>query len=226
VHAVLSRNQHRKINTGSTAAAVSAVNRKVRDTVGGIVAGCSALLIFVAFFLVYGDTFPSHVGATRDAHGELSFQLALCPDEQITAVEVSTQAKPRQIWRVTGPGSTQDAWIVNSAPPAGFAVEATPAPGAFASGQVSVQFRTNHVKYWGGEFDVADVTGGSILFEGTHVDPAQFTRTALHRYPCNDPDGKKNDSRWSSRALLVAALLGGAAVILLHQRKVKPPLEN
>ena len=88
---------------------------KVRATAGGVLVAIAALIVAVSFLAVYGDTFASHVGMTRDSAGRLAVRIALCPGEQVRSVEVATESAPRQSWRVTGPGSPAATWVVGAA---------------------------------------------------------------------------------------------------------------
>jgi Protein of unknown function (DUF2510) len=187
----------------------------VRETAGGVLAGFAALIIGVSMLAVYGDTFPSHVGTTRNEDGILAVRISLCPGERVTSVEVTTEVEPHRTWRVAGAGSTVDTWVVGAVPPDGF-VEVDSAPdGAFVRGDVSIRVETNQVAYWGDEVDVLNVIGGSVLFENQPTVSSRFDEVAMGRYPCDDPDGSLGTWRWASRGLLVAAAVFAIAAALL-----------
>jgi hypothetical protein len=152
---------------------------------------------------------------TRDAGGALAVRIALCPGERVRSVEVSTESGPRQAWRVVGPGSTDDTWVVGATPPNGF-VEVESAPSdAFLRGDVSVSIETTQAKESGTTFYVLAITGGSVLFENEATVSSRFSEVALSRYPCDDPDGKLGTWKWVSRALLVAAAISAVGAWLL-----------
>lgn len=188
---------------------------KVRETAGGVLVAIAALIFAFSFLATYGDTFASHVGMTRDAAGTLAVRIALCPDEQVRSVEVSTESGPRQVWRVTGPGSTADTWVVGATPPNGFVEVESASSDAFLRGDVSVSIETNQAEESGTTFYVLAVTGGSVLFENQATVSSRFSDVALGRYPCDDPDGRLGTGKWVSRALLVAAAISGIAAALL-----------
>ncbi len=190
----------------------------VRATAGGVLAGSAALIIAVSMLAVMGDTFPTHVGMTRDADGTLAVKVALCPGEQVRAVEVTTEAAPHHTWRVTGPGSTVDTWVVGAEPPDGF-VEVESAPeDAFLRDDVSVRVETNQDR-WDALVGPLQVTGGAVLFENEPTVSSRFAEIARHRYPCDDPTGRLGTWKWVSRALLVAAALFAAAAALLVEEQ-------
>ncbi len=169
---------------------------KVRETTGGVLVAIAGLIVAVSFLAIYGDTFPSHVGMTRDAGGTLAVRIALCPGEQVRSVEVSTVSGPRQAWRVTGPGSTADTWVVGATPPDGFVELETAPSDAFLRGDVSVSIETNQANESGTTFYVLAITGGSVLFENQATVSSRFSDVALRRYPCDDPDGRLGTWKW------------------------------
>ena len=188
---------------------------KVRATAGGVLVAIAALIVAVSFLAVYGDTFASHVGMTRDSAGRLAVRIALCPGEQVRSVEVATESAPRQSWRVTGPGSTADTWVVGAALPSGF-VEVQSAPSdAFLVGDVVVSVETNQARQSDTRFYVLGITGGSVLFENEATVSSRFSDVALKRYPCDDPEGRLGTSKWVSRFLLAAAAIAACAAGLL-----------
>jgi hypothetical protein len=186
----------------------------VRETAGGVLAGIAGLIVAVSMLAVMGDTFPTHLGMTR-VEGALAVRIALCPGERVSAVEVTSESEPHQTWRVAGPDSTVDTWVVGAVPPDGF-VEVESAPTvAFLRGDVTVQVETNQVVDRITGVDALNVISGSVLFDNQATVSSRFAEEATRRYPCDDPDGKLGTWKWVSRFLLLAAGLAAIAALLL-----------
>jgi len=162
-----------------------------------------AILPFVAFVSLYGDSFPiSRIGVASTSAGGLRVVSVVCPSERLRAVRVTKRVPPSEvdrhaarnvtIWSLHGDAPLPASMEVGTAPPG--MVELADRVGYLQpDDRISVTVVTSESQYpYQLDFVVRDVPPHGVWSDaGPTASEREFRRDTLRKAPCGDPDRRR-----------------------------------